>query len=40
MRCARLIATSRVDPAELSLEGGHIERPVSQSLLWRVWFYD
>ena len=23
MRCARLIATSRVDPAELSLEAGH-----------------
>jgi hypothetical protein len=40
MRCARLVATSRIDPAELSLEGGHTESPVPQSLLWQVWFYD
>jgi hypothetical protein len=40
MRCARLIATSRVDPAELLLEGEHNECPVPQSLLWQVWFYD
>ena len=41
MRCARLMGSDRrVAPAELSLEGEHIESPVPQSLLWQVWFYD